>query len=224
MITTDQIERLLSGGTVVSQGGEKIGKVGQVFLDDRSGEPEWVTVKTGLFGTGESFVPLSDADVQGDEIRVPFDKDRVKGAPRVDDSEGHLSPEGEAELYRYYGRAQAGAGDDRSGTGDQDDRHGESDADRHDEQDRHGDDAGDRPHEAGAVGRHAAGPATDDASATSDDDRAGRVRLRRYVVTEYETRTVPTEQSGTEGQGFDEERKVSERVREEIIEGEDDRP
>jgi sporulation protein YlmC with PRC-barrel domain len=183
MISTDQIERLLSGGTVVSQGGEKIGKVGQVFLDDRSGEPEWVTVKTGLFGTAESFVPLSDAEVERDEIRVPFDKDTVKGAPRVHDSEGHLSREEEAELYRYYGRDSAGDG---PSTGEAAQREDEGEG---------------APDDEGAVGRHAAGPPADGAPPGSGDTRPGpdtgtgdTYRLRRYVVTEYVTETVPADE------------------------------
>ncbi|MFD4994311.1 PRC-barrel domain-containing protein [Cellulosimicrobium cellulans] len=191
MISTDQIERLLSGGTVVSQAGEKVGKVGQVFLDDRSGEPEWVTVKTGLFGTAESFVPLADADVQGDEIRVPFTKDTVKGAPRVDDSEGHLSHEEEAELYRYYGRSAASPGDQGPSadeTARREDAAGEGVAS--------GGAAGDE----GVVGRHAAGPATDDAAGAPGDAQPGpgvatgdTYRLRRYVVTEYIAEAVPAD-------------------------------
>src|SRR3712207_5392160 len=104
MISTDQIQSLLtSGGTVVDNDGDKIGKVSQVFLDDQTGNPEWVTVTTGLFGTAESFIPLNQASVRGDEIVVPYDKSTVKGAPRVQDSNGHLSESEEAELYRYYG-------------------------------------------------------------------------------------------------------------------------
>ncbi|MGM7423360.1 PRC-barrel domain-containing protein [Cellulosimicrobium sp. CpK407] len=183
MISTDQIERLLSGGTVVSQAGEKVGKVGQVFLDDRTGEPAWVTVKTGLFGTAESFVPLADADVQGDVVRVPYTKDTVKDAPRVDDSEGHLSHEEETELYRYYGR---GSTPDDAPSGRE---AGTS------EHDREGESA-----EAG-VGRHAAGPPGDDAPLGSGGRRSdpgagpeGTYRLRRYVVTEYVAETVPADE------------------------------
>src|SRR5688500_13228006 len=92
MIGTDEIQNLLTtGGTVVDNDGDKIGKVGQVFLDDQTGNPEWVTVHTGLFGTGESFVPLNQASIRGDQIVVPYDKAKVKGAPRVDDAGGHLS-------------------------------------------------------------------------------------------------------------------------------------
>lgn len=49
------------GNTVYSGEGEKVGKVGQVFLDDHTGRPEFMTVNTGLCGTSESFLPFEGA-------------------------------------------------------------------------------------------------------------------------------------------------------------------
>jgi sporulation protein YlmC with PRC-barrel domain len=95
----------LMGSTVRDSAGEKIGKVGQVYLDDTTGQPEWVTVRTGLFGTKESFVPLAAARVEGDELVVDIPKSKVHDAPRIDE-EGHLSEEQETELYTYYGVSQ----------------------------------------------------------------------------------------------------------------------
>jgi sporulation protein YlmC with PRC-barrel domain len=95
----------LMGSTVRDSAGEKIGKVGQVYLDDTTGQPEWVTVRTGLFGTKESFVPLAAARVEGDELVVDISKSKVHEAPRIDE-EGHLSEEQETELYTYYGVSQ----------------------------------------------------------------------------------------------------------------------
>ena len=43
--------------TVFDRDGDKIGGVGEVYLDDTTGEPAWVTVNTGLFGLKETFVP-----------------------------------------------------------------------------------------------------------------------------------------------------------------------
>ena len=38
---------------------------------------------------------------------IPFDKATVKDAPQVeDDSDGHLTPAEEQELYRYYDQAR----------------------------------------------------------------------------------------------------------------------
>src|SRR5829696_4293070 len=101
MIGTDTISRVI-GQDVYDESGEKIGSASEVYLDDETGQPEWVTVKTGLFGTKESFVPIRDANLTDDGVRVPVSKDRVKDAPKID-TDGHLSPQEEEELYRYYG-------------------------------------------------------------------------------------------------------------------------
>ncbi|MFX0539253.1 PRC-barrel domain-containing protein [Ornithinimicrobium sp. Y1847] len=75
---------------VVTQDGDNLGGVGQVYLDDRTGQPSWVSVKTGWFGTNESLVPLDGAKFTDGEIHVPFTKDVIKDAPNVD-AEHHLS-------------------------------------------------------------------------------------------------------------------------------------
>jgi len=90
------------GQALTGSDGEKIGTVGQVYLDDQTGKPEWVTVLTGLFGTKETFVPIGAATTSGGALWVPYSKDKVEGAPNVD-ADGHLSHEEEAELFRYYG-------------------------------------------------------------------------------------------------------------------------
>lgn len=92
----------LAGLTAYDRTGEKIGSVEQVYLDDRTGRPEWVTVKTGLFGMKQSFVPLSGARRQQDELHVAATKEAVKEAPRVD-ADQHLEPGQEQDLYTHYG-------------------------------------------------------------------------------------------------------------------------
>ena len=98
-------ENDLSGvydGDVLSASGEKIGSVGQIYLDDQTGEPTFVTANTGLFGMSQSFVPLRGARVENGNVVVDFDKTTVKDAPRIDD-DGSLSPAEEDQLYAYYG-------------------------------------------------------------------------------------------------------------------------
>lgn len=92
-------------GTVIDSEGNKVGDVGQVYLDDATGRPEWVTVKTGMFGLKETFVPLRGEQVANGEIRVPYTKDQIKGAPSID-PEGHITEAEEQELYRYYSLEQ----------------------------------------------------------------------------------------------------------------------
>ena len=105
--SNDTIDALRSA-TVYSSDGDKIGRVGDIYLGDDSGQPEWVTVKTGLFGTAETFVPLAQATTSGDEIRVPYTKDQVKDAPRTE-ADGQISREEEDRLFEHYGIGSAGA-------------------------------------------------------------------------------------------------------------------
>jgi len=102
MLTTEQIDRLLSqGANVLSGDGEKIGSIGQVFVDNEAGQPSWVTVRTGLFGMSESFVPLEGARLEGNDIVVPYNKNQVKDAPRID-ADRPLEPAEEDRLYQHY--------------------------------------------------------------------------------------------------------------------------
>src|SRR3954466_14413858 len=201
MIGTDTISRVI-GKDVYDQSGEKIGSAAEVYLDDETGQPEWVTVRTGLFGTKESFVPIRDADLTDDGLRVPVSKSRVKDAPKVD-ADGHLSPQEEEELYRYYGR---GGGTDTSRTTTDTlttdrtttdttttgaPRTGVTGTDTRG--------AGYDDDTRGAVGHDTSGPTTDNAMTRSEEhlnvgprsQEAGRARLRKYVVTENVTETVP---------------------------------
>jgi uncharacterized protein (TIGR02271 family) len=197
MITTQDVNRII-GTNAVDSDGSKLGKIGQVYLDDQTGRPEWATVSTGLFGTQESFVPLAEAEISGDSLRVPYDKARVKDAPRVDAEQGHLSADQEAELYRYYGVTTGDAGQ-VAGVGTETTA-GRADRDR----DRDGGGGGGRDTTTGtarrgAVGHDTSGPTTDDAMTRSEEQlrvgteqaEAGRARLRKYVVEENVTQTVP---------------------------------
>ena len=40
--------------TVNGSDGREIGGVGEIYLDDETGAPEWVTVATGLFGSSSA--------------------------------------------------------------------------------------------------------------------------------------------------------------------------
>ena len=88
--------------------GDKIGKIDHIFYDDRTQRPEWLAVKTGLFGTKTTFVPITgSAQYEDENLQVPFEKDFVKEAPRldVDEEMTHLQ---EQELWSYYGFDYAG--------------------------------------------------------------------------------------------------------------------
>jgi uncharacterized protein (TIGR02271 family) len=192
MLTEDQAREVI-GATAYGDDGEKIGKVGQLFLDDQTGQPEFVTVNTGLFGTSESFVPVADATFNGDRLVVPFSKDKVKDAPNVDLDGRHLDESEEQRLYEYYGLSSSRtSGYTDTGRTDTDTTAaGYADTTRTTDTDR--------DITSGTEGHDTSGPTTDDAMTRSEEQvqvgttsqEAGRVRLRKYVTTEQETHTVP---------------------------------
>ncbi|MFF7198039.1 DUF2382 domain-containing protein [Streptomyces sp. NPDC008079] len=118
MITREQIPKVM-GHAVHDAQGKKIGEAAHLYLDDATGEVEWVAVKTGFFGNNETFVPTRAARLVEDHLEVPYEKDQVKGAPNVDvDSGGHLSASEEQNLYRYYGmEARSGGSVGRAANG-----------------------------------------------------------------------------------------------------------
>lgn len=71
---------------------DKIGRAGQVFLDDKAGRPEWATVNTGLLGTNESFVPLAQAELRDQGVTLPFIRAALKDALNVDPEGGAPFP------------------------------------------------------------------------------------------------------------------------------------
>jgi len=107
MIDPRNIDNLI-GADVRDRDGDKIGTIGQVYIDEVNGSPRWVSVRTGLFGMSETFVPLDQADWDGNDLRVPYEKKFVKDAPRVDVEAGQALTEAEEqELYRHYSLSYA---------------------------------------------------------------------------------------------------------------------
>ncbi len=160
------------GRDVRDPDGEKIGTLGDVFLDRDTQRPAWGGVRTGLFGRRESFVPLDRIEAgQDDDLVVPFTKEQVKDAPQID-PEVALTAAEEERLWTHYGQDYAApsgdAGDDAAGPRDGD-----------------GSGAGD-----GAMTRSEEEVRVHEGTM----EPAERVRLRKVLVTEHEKRTGPVRQ------------------------------
>jgi uncharacterized protein (TIGR02271 family) len=185
MIAPEQLQSMI-GKNAVDSSGDKIGRIGQIYLDDATGDPQWVTVSTGMFGTKESFAPLYGSRAEGDNLVLAVSKAMVKDAPNVE-NDGHLEESEVQALYQYY----SGYLGDQGTVGDT----GGQDYDYVDE----GTGQQDLTGQAGVVGRDTSGPTTDDAMTRSEERvrvgtqnvEAGRARLRKYIVTENVTQTVP---------------------------------
>ena len=171
--------------TAVDADGDKIGTVEEIYLDSETDQPEWLAVKTGLLGSKISFIPIAEATDAGGDVRVPYTKAQVKDSPHAD-PDGQLSQQEEAQLYRHYGLDYS---ESRSDTGFAEGTRGQALTD--------GDPT---PRDsAGVVGNDVSGPETDDAITRSEEEvsvgtarrESGRVRLRKYVVEDHVTQTVP---------------------------------
>src|SRR5215210_2095694 len=110
----DQLQEL-RGAPVLDASGDQIGKVEEIYYDTEGGHPEWIGLGTGFLGTKRVLVPVQSAELQGDAVHVPYEKDHVKGAPDID---GDAIPyETEEELYTYYGLGGRAGGEMPSGDG-----------------------------------------------------------------------------------------------------------
>lgn len=191
----------LANATAYDRNGDKLGSVKEVYINDASGQPDFVEVGHGLFGMSSSVVPLRGHQLAGEELRLAFTKDRISDAPDFNSDE-HLSESDQQTIYRHYGLE----GTDNIETYESDIRDPQRDT------------AGlvgggvgggaggavhDRDHVdtldvADAVTPHAA----DGDSIIRSEERlnvdkqrvdAGQVRLRKYVVHDTETVEVPVQ-------------------------------
>lgn len=159
------------GHTMVDSSDDKVGKIADIYADDKTGAPEWLAVKTGLLGNRLHFVPLAGATADGDDLQVRFEKEQVTGSPTAEEK-GHLSLAEEAALYRHYGLAYDDATTDGLAGG-----------------------------RLETESTDTSSPNTDTAMTRSEEElrvgtrttEAGRARLRKYVVTENQQVTVPVQ-------------------------------
>jgi uncharacterized protein (TIGR02271 family) len=189
MVDVDTV-RSWQGQTMVDRDGDKVGTIDAIYVDDQTGEPEWALVTTGLFGTRSTFVPIAQATGSGDQVQVPYEKQRIKDAPNIE-PDGHLSEQEEQELWRHYGLdygATSGYADTTASTGTAGYTGTTGTADYADT-------------DRDTVGRDVSGPTTDEAMTRSEEElrvgttqrERGRVRLRKYVTTEQQQVTVPVQ-------------------------------
>lgn len=91
----------LQDATVYDTDGNEVGPVAQVYFDEESSEPTFVTVLTGRSDAQETFIPLSMATEAENGLQVPFQKDVITDAPSIA-ADGILTPEEEERLHDYY--------------------------------------------------------------------------------------------------------------------------
>jgi sporulation protein YlmC with PRC-barrel domain len=157
------------GRTVVDRKGEKLGKVGDLYLDEATDRPAYAGVRTGLLGRHESIVPLEGIQERDDELVVPHDAELVRDAPTLDPDAGVLDDDAQQRLARHY-RTDAGPA-----------TRGSAAADAAPEPQSRGDESSAemiRSEEEVVTG-------------TTPPRPTERVRIRKVLVTDHVKRTVP---------------------------------
>jgi hypothetical protein len=100
-MTTSQDPLDYGHRAAVDAEGNRIGKISKVFLDEQTGQPRWVLVETGLFGTRQSFAPVHGSRRDGELVVLAVSKDQVKDAPNID-PDADISESEQDALRRYY--------------------------------------------------------------------------------------------------------------------------
>ena len=194
MAETNRIEDL-ANATAFDVDGDKVGGVQDVYVNDTSGQPDFVSVNHGLFGAGTSIVPLRGHTLRDGELHLAFPKDRINDAPDLDEN-GHLTTEDQDAFYRHYGltetkdvttydtgrHAAAGAAGAAGA--------GAAAGERRDVKDVETDAAAAG---AAATDKDAIIRSEEQLNVEKDRVESGQVRLRKYVVNETETVEVPVE-------------------------------
>jgi uncharacterized protein (TIGR02271 family) len=175
-LTMDRIAEM-RGTPVYSSEGDKIGSVEELFLDDETGQPEWIGLGTGFLGTKRVLVPVAGVDVRDDAVYVPYAKDHVKDTPDIDGET--ITQETESRLYAHYGLQYS---ERRSDTGLPEG--GDASADP-----AGAADTGLQPGAPDSPGDTTEGPATltrseEELRVGKRETEAGRLRLHKWVETE----------------------------------------
>lgn len=186
----------LANATAYDSNGDKVGGVKDVYVNDTTGQPDFVSVNHGLFGGGDSIVPLRGHTLRDGELHLAFPKDRIEDAPDLDEN-GHLTTEDQEAFYRHYGLENtqdvttyetgqnagyaAGAGAAAGAGYAAGEREVETDRAELADRDRQVDNEGE-------IVR-----SEEQLNVSKDRVESGQVRLRKYVVNETETVEVPVE-------------------------------
>jgi PRC-barrel domain protein len=90
------------GHDVVDTDHKKIGKLEAIYVDTRTDEPSFATIRVGLPTRYRlAFVPLASATVGPGYLRVDHPRSRVRRAPSID-PDGELRAADEEAVFSHY--------------------------------------------------------------------------------------------------------------------------
>jgi uncharacterized protein (TIGR02271 family) len=212
-MTVDETDkRRWRGRDVVGWDGHRLGEIRDIYLDRETGDPEWALLLLAGSEGRTTFIPLGVAEPQGSAVRLPYETSTVESAPSVELGE-EMSEREEERLYNHYGLVYVPLRHDDDGPGDFPSSESEGLNGSHPDRvngpsadaaepstaarassglggatgsDPGGASGGPRGAESAEVTR-----AEEELLVTKRQVERGRVRLRKHVVVEPETRRVP---------------------------------
>jgi len=89
------------GHNVVDIEKSKIGELEAIYVDTKTDKPAFASVKIGVFKSKLVFVPLAEAKVGPDYVKVPYPRSLVRDAPSID-TDGELLASEEPAVFSHY--------------------------------------------------------------------------------------------------------------------------
>jgi len=89
------------GRRLDEMGGAQVGRVEGQFVDDVTGRLEWLLARMGRFGH-YCLVPARDAVTANGRVWVPYTRDQIRRAPRVEPGKP-LERDAELAMLDHYG-------------------------------------------------------------------------------------------------------------------------
>jgi len=79
------LERIESwrGQDVLDDGGEKAGRLEEVYYDASGQDPVLISIKHGMLGRQVQLVPVADAVLSRDYVRLPFSAEQIAQSPSL---------------------------------------------------------------------------------------------------------------------------------------------
>lgn len=87
---------------VVSADGRSVGKLIDVYVNNETGEPEFLLVASGFLHNRLHLAPAEGATRSDDVVALGVGKEAVDNAPHIA-ADGDLTPDEERQLYEHYG-------------------------------------------------------------------------------------------------------------------------
>jgi hypothetical protein len=101
MLNVEQIAEW-RGQDVLDSSGQRIGKLDEVFFRSDANEAVFARVTSGLLGRHVTFIPLKDATVGRDHVRVAYSEEQIDRAGKVEADET-LGTDEARRLAEVYG-------------------------------------------------------------------------------------------------------------------------